>query len=117
MSTSNGGDNVAETARLLASVPEATRLLKIVEEAGEACEAYIGMTGANPRKGVTHTQEDLASELLDVALTALVAWCGLTGYPCPMLALDEHAQSRNARHREQVPLVAGEDTQTPGGSE
>lgn len=46
--------------------------LKVVEELGEAVAALIGMTGQNPRKGVTHTRADLVSELYDVALTALV---------------------------------------------
>jgi NTP pyrophosphatase (non-canonical NTP hydrolase) len=55
-------------------VPELTcRILKVTEEAGEAAGAWIGMVGQNPRKGVTHTREDVASELADVALTALVA--------------------------------------------
>ena len=31
----------------------AARIMKIAEETGEAAAAYIGMTGANPRKGVT----------------------------------------------------------------
>ncbi len=51
----------------------AMRLLKLVEEAGEVSAAYIGMTGQNPRKGVTHTAGDVADELIDVAVTALVA--------------------------------------------
>jgi len=95
-------DNVSITAGLLASVPEPVRVLKVVEEAGEAAAAYIGMTGANPRKGVTHTLGDVESELLDVALTALVAWCGFTGAFDPLNALNEHAWSRNLRHHEQV---------------
>jgi NTP pyrophosphatase (non-canonical NTP hydrolase) len=49
------------------------RVLKLVEEAGEAAAAYIGMVGQNPRKGVTHTREDLLNELADVAITALCA--------------------------------------------
>lgn len=51
----------------------AMRLMKLVEEAGEVMQAYIGMTGQNPRKGVTHTREDVAAELCDVILTAVVA--------------------------------------------
>ena len=35
----------------------AVRVMKIAEEAGEAVAAYIGTTGANPRKGVTATPE------------------------------------------------------------
>jgi NTP pyrophosphatase (non-canonical NTP hydrolase) len=49
------------------------RMLKLVEEAGEAAAAWIGHTGANPRKGVTHTVADVAGELADVALTAMIA--------------------------------------------
>jgi NTP pyrophosphatase (non-canonical NTP hydrolase) len=49
------------------------RILKIVEEAGEAATAWIGATGSNPRKGVTHTTAEVADELADVAFTALVA--------------------------------------------
>lgn len=52
---------------------DAMRVMKIGEEFGEAVEAYIGMTGQNPRKGVTHTQTDLLNELADVAVTALCA--------------------------------------------
>jgi NTP pyrophosphatase (non-canonical NTP hydrolase) len=49
------------------------RLLKLVEEAGEVAEAYIGMMGQNPRKGVTHDMHDVQLELADVAITALCA--------------------------------------------
>ena len=52
---------------------DSMRVLKLVEEAGEAAAAYIGMVGQNPRKGVTHSLDDLLSELADVALTALCA--------------------------------------------
>lgn len=62
--------------------PEAvtwSRLAKITEEAGEVVAAYIGATGQNPRKGVTHTMADVEDELLDVALTALAALEHLRG--------------------------------------
>jgi NTP pyrophosphatase (non-canonical NTP hydrolase) len=49
------------------------RLLKVTEEAGEVASAWIGMRGQNPRKGVTHTRDDVAAELADVVITALVA--------------------------------------------
>ncbi len=49
------------------------RILKVTEEAGEVAQAWIGFVGQNPRKGVTHTDRDVADELADVALTALVA--------------------------------------------
>ncbi|MEU6206254.1 MazG-like family protein [Micromonospora musae] len=49
------------------------RVLKLTEEAGEVAGAWIGLLGQNPRKGVTHTRDDVAAELADVAFTALVA--------------------------------------------
>jgi phosphoribosyl-ATP pyrophosphohydrolase len=49
------------------------RILKVTEEACEAAAAWIGVTGQNPRKGVTHTPAEVAAELADVAFTALVA--------------------------------------------
>ena len=54
------------------------RILKLSEEVGEVAQAVIGATGQNPRKGVTHTWEDVQSELCDVAITALVALRTLT---------------------------------------
>jgi NTP pyrophosphatase (non-canonical NTP hydrolase) len=52
---------------------DAMRLMKLAEEAGEVCRAYTGMHGQNPRKGTTHTRVDVADELIDVAVSALVA--------------------------------------------
>ncbi|MFF8870877.1 MazG-like family protein [Streptomyces massasporeus] len=54
------------------------RILKLSEEVGEVAEAVIGATGQNPRKGVTHTWEDVEAELCDVVITALVALRTLT---------------------------------------
>ncbi|MFD9432734.1 MazG-like family protein [Streptomyces sp. NPDC060002] len=54
------------------------RMLKLSEEVGEVAQAVIGATGQNPRKGVTHTWEDVQGELCDVAITALVALRTLT---------------------------------------
>ncbi|RPE44435.1 hypothetical protein EDD90_7679 [Streptomyces sp. Ag109_O5-1] len=54
------------------------RILKLSEEVGEVAQAVIGATGQNPRKGVTHTWEDVQGELCDVAITALVALRTLT---------------------------------------
>jgi hypothetical protein len=47
--------------------------VKIGEEAGELNQALIGMLGQNPRKGNTHTLQDVEQELLDIAFTALGA--------------------------------------------
>ncbi|MEU8818378.1 hypothetical protein [Actinoplanes sp. NPDC048796] len=62
------------------------RILKVTEEAGEAAAAWIGMLGQNPRKGVTHTRDDVAAELADVAFTALVAIASLDLDPHRALA-------------------------------
>jgi NTP pyrophosphatase (non-canonical NTP hydrolase) len=53
-------------------VTSTTQLLKLQEEVGEAAAGWIGFLGLNPRKGVTHTLEDVAMELADVVITALV---------------------------------------------
>ena len=66
-------------------VPEVVRVLKVAEEAGEAAQAYIGVTGLNPRKGITHSNDELADELADVALTALVALGAFTADPIQRL--------------------------------
>lgn len=76
----------------------AIQMLKIAEEAGEAAAAYIGMTGQNPRKGVTHTREDVAGELCDVVVTALVALATVTGTAdSAQAALDRHLTKRGPR--------------------
>lgn len=49
------------------------RLMKLAEEVGEVNQAYIGTMGANKRKGRTHEPEDVAKELCDVVITAMVA--------------------------------------------
>ncbi|MER5398673.1 MazG-like family protein [Streptomyces sp. NPDC002599] len=49
------------------------RFLKLSEEVGEVAQAVIGATGQNPRKGVSHTWDDVRSELCDVVITAMVA--------------------------------------------
>jgi hypothetical protein len=58
---------------------DSMRIMKIGEEYGEAVAAYIGMTGQNPRKGVTHSKADLLAELADVTVTALCAMQHFTG--------------------------------------
>jgi NTP pyrophosphatase (non-canonical NTP hydrolase) len=64
------------------------RLIWLAAEVGEVMEAHMGMAGTIPRKGFTHTPEDLASELADVAMTALAS--------ITTLGLDpEHFMSQN----------------------
>ncbi|MEH0417867.1 MazG-like family protein [Streptomyces sp. B21-083] len=61
------------------------RILKLTEETGEAAQAWIGATGQNPRKGVTHTREDVAGELVDVIVTAAVALTSIVDDPGAVL--------------------------------
>ncbi|WP_330449683.1 MazG-like family protein [Streptomyces anulatus] len=57
------------------------RILKLGEETGEVAQAWIGVTGQNPRKGITHSVEDVADELCDVIVTASVALASLVDDP------------------------------------
>jgi NTP pyrophosphatase (non-canonical NTP hydrolase) len=57
------------------------RLLKLVEELGELSQAYQGFIGANPRKGVTHTKEDVVTEVCDVIIAAAVTLATLSTDP------------------------------------
>jgi hypothetical protein len=97
---------VATSKRITDSYPrtlcqEATdrrRLDKVAIEAGEMLDAYSGVVGENPRKGVTHTPDDVLDELLDVALTALGAYEHLTGFQGRCLdALAEQAVRKHHR--------------------
>lgn len=71
------------------------RMLKLSEETGEVAQAVIGATGQNPRKGTTHTWDDVQSELCDVVITALVALRTLT--PNPEQALADRLRAVEAR--------------------
>jgi rubrerythrin len=57
----------------------ACRVMKLAEETGEAVAAYLGMTGQNPRKGTCATVDDLASELCDVIIAAMIALATISG--------------------------------------
>lgn len=68
------------------------RVAKCAEEAGEAVAALLGTVGRNPRKGVTHTAEDLEKELQDTAVSALGAIAHLHGNDPsfdPVAAMDQ----------------------------
>ncbi|MFE2375959.1 MazG-like family protein [Streptomyces sp. NPDC059398] len=54
------------------------RILKLSEEVGEVAQAVIGATGQNPRKGASHSWQDVEAELCDVIVTAMVALRTLT---------------------------------------
>ncbi|MEW9518105.1 MazG-like family protein [Streptomyces tubercidicus] len=49
------------------------QVLKIAEETGEASQAVIGARGTNPRKGDSHTWQDVHAEIADVIITGMVA--------------------------------------------
>ena len=61
------------------------RILKLSEEVGEAAQAWIGVQGQNPRKGVTHSRADVADELCDVIVTAAVALASIVSNPGDVL--------------------------------
>lgn len=64
---------------------------KLAEETGEVVEAVGGFYAENPRKGRTHTQEDILKELLDVMTTAAGAYESITGNRGRVIdALDRH---------------------------
>jgi NTP pyrophosphatase (non-canonical NTP hydrolase) len=85
-----------ETEKLL-------RIMKLTEEAGEVTQAVIGALGQNPRKGVTHTWEDVQAELCDVIFTAMVALTTLTPDACE--TFDGHL-ARVARRSLDTPRAA-----------
>jgi NTP pyrophosphatase (non-canonical NTP hydrolase) len=87
---------------------DSMRVLKLVEEAGEAAAAYIGMVGQNPRKGVTHTMDDLLNELADVALTALCAMQHFT---------QDTAVTRGVLASKVAAIMARSDIRAPSAAE
>lgn len=88
------------------------RILKVTEEAGEAAQAWIGALGQNPRKGVTHTREQVVAELADVAFTALVALASLGADPHTALA--DCAAKLNARLTPGTPATQADGRPLPG---
>ncbi|WP_369188768.1 MazG-like family protein [Streptomyces sp. R08] len=68
------------------------QLLKIQEEAGEVAEAVIGALGQNPRKGHSHTWNDVESEVCDVIVTGMVA----------LARMNPEASAVFARHMERI---------------
>jgi NTP pyrophosphatase (non-canonical NTP hydrolase) len=71
------------------------QILKITEEAGEVAQAVFGALGQNPRKGRTHTWQDVEAEVCDVIITAMVALARLT--PEPREAFARHLEKIIAR--------------------
>jgi hypothetical protein len=86
------------------------RILKIGEEYGELAQAVIGECGQNPRKGRTHTVEDIRAELRDVVLAAMIALVSWdenvsTADPGWFGDLVEHVEGRIARVAEAMAEV------------
>jgi len=67
-----------EAPSVSAGDPRLLRVLKIGEEFGEVAEALHGALGANPRKGASHTWDDVNKELCDVIVTSMVALATVT---------------------------------------
>jgi NTP pyrophosphatase (non-canonical NTP hydrolase) len=87
----------ADTAKLM-------RVLKIGEEFGEVAEAVHGVTGTNPRKGHSHTWDDVHTELSDVILTAMIALATLT--PDARQVFEARLHHIAARSLQQPPAAA-----------
>ncbi|WP_311766895.1 MULTISPECIES: MazG-like family protein [Streptomyces] len=68
------------------------QLLKIQEEAGEVAEAVIGAMGQNPRKGHSHTWDDVEAEVCDVIVTGMVA----------LARMNPDAEAVFARHMDRI---------------
>lgn len=75
-------------SRLTSNAQKMARVFKLAEEVGEATQAVIGVLGENPRKGITHTWDDVARELCDVIFTAQVALVAIAADP--QEAFDRH---------------------------
>ena len=87
-------DNVATISAYYATGGEhpwsvSTFLHQMAAEMGEVNEAYIGLHGLNPRKGVTHSQAQFLDEAADVAATALALIRFVTGSTDAMRAVVE----------------------------
>ncbi|MBG0855822.1 MazG-like family protein [Streptomyces spinoverrucosus] len=101
---SSAWEKTAELAAFLdraaAHIPpdqrSALQVLKIGEEFGEAAQALIGVSGTSPRKGVSHTWEDVTAEVCDVIVTSMVTLHRL-GVPNPEARFAEHLEQAAAR--------------------
>lgn len=90
-------DFVIRVQKYFHKFDDAARILKVCEESGEAAEAYLRLTQANPRKAGVPVQE-VVGELADVALTALVAIAHF-GFD-PNRALEDQRQKTEGRMRD-----------------
>lgn len=83
-------------AHLPARQRQVLQVLKIGEEFGEAAQALIGVTGVNPRKGTSHTWDDLTAEICDVIVTSMVTLHRLE-VPDPAGVFARHLRGAAAR--------------------
>src|SRR5260370_25690844 len=66
-------DNVSQSYKNEPLAQDWARISKLSEELGDAVNAFVGTTGQNPRKGLTHDMDDVLEELADTAMTATYA--------------------------------------------
>lgn len=81
----------------------ALRLLKVGEEYGELCDAYIGVTGQNPRKGIYATPDDLMKEGLDTVFTVIVFLLSRFDVTDINAAWRQHCEKIAQRERKEFP--------------
>lgn len=107
---------VADTYKDQPLAQDWARVAKVAEEAGEAVDALIGLTGQNPRKGLYGSQFDLLDELADVALTGLYAmqhFMKANRHVDPLEVLIERARY----HRRRVEDMPQSGSCDPAGSD
>ncbi|MCX5214443.1 MazG-like family protein [Kitasatospora sp. NBC_00240] len=71
------------------------QIVKLQEEVGEVAEAAIGALGENPRKGYSHSWDDVRAEACDVITTGMVLLARMGGDPQRLF--DEHLRRLAAR--------------------
>lgn len=105
------GWDQAKTIRDYYDDPNATdehnllmQIVKLQEEIGEVAQAFIGWTGQNKRKGITHTRDDVGRELVDVIITGMVALVGLENFRLLGSNRTHYVWTRFLRSRESVSM-------------
>lgn len=93
-------DYVLEMQKYFDRFTDADRILKVQEEAGEAAEAYLRFAQRNPWKESVSAY-DVAQELADVVLTAVVAMAHFGFNPDTML--QDQRRKMEGRVRDWVP--------------
>ncbi|WP_328545556.1 MazG-like family protein [Streptomyces platensis] len=86
------------------------QVLKIAEETGEASQAVIGARGTNPRKGDSHTWQDVHAEVADVIITGMVALARMRPDDAEQY-LGRQLAGKDAKF---LPAVSAADRPSPG---